>query len=286
MRSTSIFKLGRDLNQRDTIAVKHTVSGLLKLLYPHEEYDKEAVRRCLEYALEARRRVKEQLKKIGGMEFYDVHFSYIDQETMEEKFISVPEQGGGSLDSRWAAEPRRHAHGRHGQRRASGPVPDRNPGDGGQRVAEDVGPGIEHGGEGGDQGRLRLLQGQRSPGQCLDQARRPRLPPARRRTSQHRADDGHDAWRPSWPFARRSWASRCNQQMVVLGSMSLGGNIVPVENLAESLQVAFDAGAKRLLLPMASVKDIPTIPGELFAKFQTGFYADPVDAVFKALGVE
>ena len=76
------------------------------------------------------------------------------------------------------------------------------------------------------------------------------------------------------------------QQMVVLGSMSLGGNIVPVENLAESLQVAFDAGAKRLLLPMASVKDIPTIPGELFAKFQTGFYADPTDAVFKALGVQ
>ena len=76
------------------------------------------------------------------------------------------------------------------------------------------------------------------------------------------------------------------QQMVVLGSMSLGGNIIPVENLAESLQVAFDAGAKRILLPMASVKDIPTIPGELFAKFQTGFYADPVDAVFKALGVQ
>ncbi len=75
-------------------------------------------------------------------------------------------------------------------------------------------------------------------------------------------------------------------QMVVLGNMSLGGSIIPVENLAESLQVAFDAGAKRILLPMASVSDIPTIPGELFAKFQTSFYADPVDAVFKALGVE
>jgi len=91
------FKLGRDLSQRDTIAVKHTVSGLLKLLYPNEEYDKDAVKRCLEYALETRRRVKEQLKKIGGMEFFDVHFSYIDIETMEEKFIAVPEQGGGSL---------------------------------------------------------------------------------------------------------------------------------------------------------------------------------------------
>ena len=91
------FRLGRDLNQRDTIAVKRTVSGLLKLLYPHEEYDKEAVRECLEYALEARRRMKEQLKRIGGMEFFDVHFSYIDLETNEEKLVQVKEQGGDSL---------------------------------------------------------------------------------------------------------------------------------------------------------------------------------------------
>jgi ATP-dependent Lon protease len=75
-------------------------------------------------------------------------------------------------------------------------------------------------------------------------------------------------------------------QMVVLGSMSLGGNIIPVENLAPTLQLAFDAGAKRLLLPMASVSSIPTVPGELFAKFQTSFYSDPTDAVFKALGVQ
>ena len=68
--------------------------------------------------------------------------------------------------------------------------------------------------------------------------------------------------------------------------MSLGGNIIPVENLAESLQVALDSGARRILLPMASVRDIPTIPGELFAKFQTSFYSDPTDAVFKAFGVQ
>ena len=74
-------------------------------------------------------------------------------------------------------------------------------------------------------------------------------------------------------------------QMVVLGSMTLGGNITPVSNLAETLQVAFDAGAKKILLPMSSVKDIPSVPGELFGKFQTSFYADPVDAAFKALGL-
>ena len=74
-------------------------------------------------------------------------------------------------------------------------------------------------------------------------------------------------------------------QMVVLGNMSLGGTIVKTDNLAGTLQVAFDAGAKRILVPMSNVGDIQTIPGELFAKFQTSFYSDPVDAAFKALGV-
>ena len=75
-------------------------------------------------------------------------------------------------------------------------------------------------------------------------------------------------------------------QLAVLGDMTLGGTITQARNLAESMQVAFDAGAKRILLPMSSVTDIPSVPGELFAKFQTSFYSDPVDAVFKALGVE
>ena len=91
------FKLGNNLNQRDTNAIRKTVSGMLKLLYPHGEFTKEEVSEVLEYALEGRRRVKEQLKKIGGMEFYDVMFSYIDKETLEEHYVSVPEQGGGKL---------------------------------------------------------------------------------------------------------------------------------------------------------------------------------------------
>ncbi|WP_235905572.1 protease Lon-related BREX system protein BrxL [Tautonia marina] len=279
------FKLGRDLNQRDTIAVKHTVSGLLKLLYPNEEYDKEAVRRCLEYALEVRRRVKEQLKKIGGMEFFDVHFSYIDVETMEEKFISVPEQGGGSL------------------------IPD-----------GPLNPGVIHTvatGSGGHLGLYRLetqvTSGNgalKSSGLGSNSASKESIKVGfdyfkanANRVSASIKPGDHDYHLhvvelhntgPASAMTLASFVALCSgvfgkpiqQQMVILGSMSLGGNIIPVENLAESLQVAFDAGAKRLLLPMASVKDVPTIPGELFAKFQTGFYADPVDAVFKALGVQ
>ena len=92
-----LFKLGRCLNQRDTMAVNKMVSAMCKLLYPDGNYSKEDIEEILVYALEGRRRVKEQLKKLGGMEFYDTQFSYIDLETMEEKFVSVKEQGGGKL---------------------------------------------------------------------------------------------------------------------------------------------------------------------------------------------
>lgn len=91
------FRLGKNLNQRDTIAVRKMVGGFLKLLYPNGEFTKDQLEEVLCISLEMRRRVKEQLKKLGGMEFYDVNFSYIDNETFEEKYVSVPEQGGEKL---------------------------------------------------------------------------------------------------------------------------------------------------------------------------------------------
>ncbi len=91
------YRLGKNLNQRDTIAVRKMVGGMIKLLYPDGVFAKEQLEEILRFALEMRRRVKEQLKKLGGMEFYDVNFSYIDNETFEEHFVSVPEQGGGKL---------------------------------------------------------------------------------------------------------------------------------------------------------------------------------------------
>ena len=91
------FRLGKNLNQRDTIAVRRMADGYLKMLYPDGTFTKEEVEEVLQISLEMRRRVKEQLKKLGGMEFYDVNFSYIDNETFEEHYVSVPEQGGGKL---------------------------------------------------------------------------------------------------------------------------------------------------------------------------------------------
>jgi len=279
------FRLGHDLNQRDTIAVKHTVSGLLKLLYPHEEYNKEAVRQCLEYALESRRRVKEQLKRIGGMEFYDVHFSYIDLETNEERLVRVKEQGGDSLIPEDPLNPgslhtvARGASDHLGLYRLETQVSAGT----GQLKLSGLGSSMaakESVKVGFDYFRANVSQIQASV-----------------KVGDHdyhlHVVEAHNTG-PSAALTLAAYVALCSAligkaiepQMVVLGSMSLGGNIVPVENLAGSLQVAADAGAKRLLLPMASVGDIPTIPGELFAKFQTSFYADPRDAVFKALGVQ
>jgi ATP-dependent Lon protease len=279
------FKLGNNLNQRDTIAVRKTVSGLLKLLFPHGGFDKDDVRQCLEYALETRRRVKEQLKKIGGMEFYDVHFSYIDQETHEERFIAVPEQGGGHL------------------------IPE------GQMK-----PGVLHTigtGSGGHLGLYRLetqttagsgkfaVSGIGSSSAAREalkigfdyfKANLSRISGASKATEHdyhvHLVELQNSG--PTSSITLAGLVAACSgvlqkpvqSQMVILGDMSLGGNVKPVENLAGCLQLAFDSGAKRILLPMASVADIPTVPGELFAKFQTSFYSDPVDAVFKALGVD
>jgi ATP-dependent Lon protease len=279
------FKLGNNLNQRDTIAVRRTVSGLLKLLYPHGDFGEDAVRKCLEYALETRRRVKEQLKKIGGMEFYDVHFSYINNGNFQEHFISVPEQGGGSLIP-------------------EGPMK----------------PGVLHTvatGSGGLLGLYRLeLQVTAGTGKLSisgvgsnQKTKEPikvafdyfkanvsRVSASAKPSDHdyhvhvvelHNTGPAHVMTMASFVALSSGLLGKPLQgQMVVLGDMSLGGSVVPVDNLAQTLQVAFDAGAKRILIPMSSVIDIPTVPGELFSKFQISFYSDPVDAVFKALGVE
>ncbi|MFP4160216.1 MAG: protease Lon-related BREX system protein BrxL, partial [Desulfobacterales bacterium] len=266
------FRLGNNLNQRDVIAVRKTVSGLLKLLYPHGEYDKAVVEKCLGYALESRRRVKEQLKKIGGMEFYDVHFSYIDNDSLEEKFISVPEQRGGALIPEGPSNPGTLHTVLQGTREHLGLY----------RLELQVVAGT---------GKLSVS------GSGTDTKTKEAIKIAfdyfkaniSRVSSLSRAAD-HDYHMhvveihntgPARPLTLCSLIAFCSGlmgkpvmgQLVVIGDMSLGGNIVPGANIAETLQVAFDSGAKRILLPMSNVNDIPSVPGELFAKFQTSFYS-------------
>lgn len=278
------FKLGNNLNQRDVIGVRRTTSGLLKLLVPHGEYTKEDVRVCLTYALEVRRRIKEQLKKIGGMEFFDVNFSYIDNETFEEFFVNVPEQGGSNLIPAGIANPgvlhfvSEGAAGKLGLYRVETQM---TPGNGRHSTSgfgsdtsakEQVRVGFEY-----FKGNLNRIA-------------------ATSRFSEHEfhlhfvdlqtSGNSHSASLASLIASCSVLLSKpMQEQMVVLGSITLGGVVNPVQDLASSMQIALEGGATKVLLPMASASDIPSVPAETFTKFQVSFYSDPVDAVYKALGV-
>lgn len=278
------FKLGNNLNQRDVIGVRRTTSGLLKLLVPHGEYTKEDVRTCLTYALEVRRRVKEQLKKIGGMEFFDVNFSYIDNDSLEEFFVNVPEQGGSQLIAPGIPN--------------SGVIHFVSPGHSGKlgvfRVETQKTAG---------NGKL-TTSGLSSDTEAKEQVKigfeyfkgnLSRIA-ANSQFSDHEfhlhfvdlqmSGNSHSSSLASLIASCSALLNKPMQEsMVVLGSMTLGGVLNTVQDLAGSMQVALEAGATKILIPMASASDIPTVPAETFTKFQVSFYSDPIDAVYKALGV-
>jgi len=280
------FRLGKDLNQRDSIAVKRTVSGLVKLLFPDGKYTKEDIKKCLEYAFVGRRRVKEQLKKIGGMEFYDVHFSYIDLEDNEEHFVGVPESGGKSL------------------------IPEGDlPAGTVYAIASNV--------DSGHKGLFRLdIQKMPGNGKISDTgfgggtAIKEEMKEAVNYVRSNLNRITQSAKYSDFEFHLKS--SDLNgignvrglelaiflsivssiaerhllPQLVVIGSMSIGGAIIGSDNLGEFLQVAADSGAKKVLIPAVDMAQLGKVPIDLISKFSLVVYGDPIDAAFKAMGLE
>ncbi|MGO1672068.1 MAG: protease Lon-related BREX system protein BrxL [Sphingobacterium sp.] len=280
------FRLGKDLNQRDTIAVKRTVSGLVKLLFPDGKYTKDEIRKCLEYALVGRRRVKEQLKKIGGMEFYDVHFSYIDLEDNEEHIVGIPESGGKSL------------------------IPE------GDLPAGTV-YGIGKNADSGHKGLFRLdIQKMPGNGKISDTgfgggtAIKEELKEAVNYVRSNLNRITQTAKYSDFEFHLKatdlngigntkglelaiflSIVSSISErpllpQLAILGSMSIGGAIIGSDNLGEYLQVSADSGAKKVLIPAVDMAQLGKVPADLISKFSLVVYADPVDAAFKSMGLE
>ena len=278
------FKIGNNLNQRDVIAVKKTFSGLAKLLYPNGDFGKDEAAEILEYALEGRRRVKEQLKKIGGMEFYDVHFSYIDNETLEENFVSLSERGSSKL----IPEENNRAGTLYSVMRGSSDMV------GVYKIETQV---VNGNGKFSVSGLGSSSKAKENVNIAFNffKANAKSISTQisikdKDHTLQFQDLQGVGMGENLTLIAFIALCSGALQktvqnQMVILGSMSIGGTITKVESLADILQVCFDAGAKKILLPMSSAKDISTVPAELFSKFNTSFYQDPVDAVYKALGV-
>lgn len=279
------FKLGRCLNQRDTMAVNKTMSAMCKLLYPDGNYTKEDVEEMLEYALEGRRRVKEQLKKLGGMEFYDTMFSYIDLDTMEEKFVSVKEQGGGKL----IPEGNSSAGTVYATCNSSTTI----------GVAK-IECSLNEKGSGKFDvtglGTSKELKESIKTAQNYFKANAKHISQTisleEKDYLMHVEDcmgigiDSSLSLAAYISYISAALGRPLSAQMMVLGSMTIGGTVNKVENLADSLQVCFDAGAKKILLPMSSAVDIATVPADLFAKFQISFYSSPEDAAIKAMGIE
>ena len=279
------FKLGKNLNQRDTIAVRKTVSGLVKLVYPNEDYTKEELEEILRIALEMRRRVKEQLKKIGGMEFYDVNFSYMDNESFEEKFVSVPEQSSSTLIPDGICSP--------------GQVYTVSPGKSGMiglfRLESQILPGngkLTCNGIGADREARESTQNAFN----YLKANSNHISQSISTTNKDYIIQYQDLQGIGMTnkLSLSTLIALCSialnkptlSSMAVLGDISVSGTVSKVENLANTLQVCLDSGAKRILLPTVSAVDIGTVPSELIGTFNLVFYQDASDAVFKALGVE
>ncbi len=274
------FKLGRDLNQRDVIAVRKSVSGFVKLLFPHGEYEKEDVREILEKSLAYRRRVKEQLKKIGGMEFYDTHFSYTDTESGEELYVSLKEQGGSKLIP-------------EGQLKAGSSFSIVRGGNGAYGVYKIEGE-LTSG-----SGKVKLSDNKAK--KSLESAFN-YLKINSKRVSGVITVNEKDYYITvqdlqnlgiSNDLTLGGFISMCSSslnrqvmaQMAILGNMEMSGTIHRVDDLASVLQVCSDAGAKKALIPINNAADLATVPQKLLAEIQPIFYNDPIDAVMKALGL-
>lgn len=279
------FRLGRDLNQRDTIAVNRMVSGLVKLVYPDGNFDKEDIREILTFALESRRRVKEQLKKIGGMEFYDVNFSYIDLEENRDCPVGVEEQASSTLI----------------------PEGDLKPGH-----LYSVGPS-ENGKLGVYKFETKMMKGngkftpngigsKKDVNEAVKIAYQYFKSNASSISGQisykdkdyvMQVKDLHGVGMTRY-LTLATFIALCSvatnrkvlPSLAILGNFSLGGTVDKIQNLADTLQVCLDNGAKKLLIPMSSYVDIGLVPSDLLVKFTLIPYNTPEEAVMKAFGIE
>ena len=279
------FRLGKNLNQRDTIAVRKMVDGYLKLIYPNGEFTKEELEEVLKLSLEMRRRVKEQLKKLGGMEFYDVNFSYIDMEDMSEHYVSVPEQGGGKLIPEGMCNPGQVytvSQGKSGMIGVFRLESQMLPGNG---KFERTGIGTDRDAKESTNTAFNFLK-----------ANANRISGSISTTMKDYIINYQDLQGigMTGKLALPTLIALCSialgkpvqSSLVVLGEISISGTMIKVDELASTLQVCLDSGAKRVLIPSTSFVDFATVPPDLMSAFQLIPYQSAEDAVFKALGVE
>ena len=279
------FRLGNQLNQRDVIAVKRTVSGMIKLIYPHGKFEKKDVEKILRFSLEMRRRVKEQLKKIGGMEFYDVNFSYISNDDFNEEYVSVPEQSSGSLIPEGVGKAGHLYTVSHGKNGMIGLFKIETQITKGTGKFEKTGLGNNRDAKEAAETAFKYLK---ANGKSISGS----ISTVNNDYVVNYQDMKGIGMTSDLTLA--TLVAICSAALnkpvvssaVILGNLSIGGTIIKVSELANILQVCLDSGAKKILLPITSASDLASVPSDLIGAFNLIFYSTAEDAVFKALGVE
>lgn len=277
------FSMGSHLNARDVKAVRKTVSGLIKLIYPHGEFSKEELAELLDIAMEGRRRVKEQLKKMGSFEYYQTSFSYIDNDTREEFYVGVPEEGGRNLISTDPLAP--------------GSVYTASVGDGGRVGLYRLEVGLSAG-----TGKLKMAGGVQ--GSMKESIHR-----AFSYLQSHKVEMGiasifdtsdiHveaiDLLSNRIPadvgiaFIIAVYSAIKKHQalpgLLILGDLSIQGNIKPLPSLSEALQLAMDNGARKALIPIENKRNFLDVSADIMERVDPVFYGDPMTAAMKGLGL-
>ena len=279
------FRLGNQLNQRDVIAVKRTVSGMIKLVYPHGKFKKKDVEKILRFSLEMRRRVKEQLKKIGGMEFYDVNFSYISNDDFNEEYVSVPEQSSGSLIPEGVGKAGHLYTVSHGKNGMIGLFKIETQITKGTGKFEKTGLGNNRDAKEAAETAFKYLK---ANGKSISGS----ISTVNNDYVVNYQDMKGIGMTSDLTLA--TLVAICSAALnkpvvssaVILGNLSIGGTIIKMSELANILQVCLDSGAKKILLPITSASDLASVPSDLIGAFNLIFYSTAEDAVFKALGVE
>src|SRR5882672_2745142 len=276
------FSLGSHLNARDRKAVRKTVSGLVKIVFPHGEVTQEELGEILELAIEGRRRVKEQLKKMGAFEYYHTSFSYTLQDTGEERFVGVPEQGGRDLISTDPLPPGTvytagaNSDGSVGLYRVEVSV---STGTGKLKLAGGVAGAMKESVQRafsyvqtkkGDLGIARDLDTSDLHVEVIDLL-----------NNHVEAELGVAFFVACYSALRKAPVSPA---LLVLGDMSLQGNIKPLRSLTEPLQVAMDNGAKRALVPIENKRTFLDVSADIVEHVDPIFYGDPRTAAMKVLG--
>jgi len=277
------FSLGSHLDARDVKAVRKTVAGLAKLIHPDGQLQKEELAELVDLALEGRRRVKEQLKKMGSFEYYKTSFSYIDNETREERYVGVPEEGGRDLIS-----------------------------------IDPLAPGSVYSASVDDQGKVGLyrIEVGRSPGTGklkvsggIDSTMKESIQRAFAYIQGHNVDMGIAQTFTTTDFYVEAIDLLSNRiscdvgtaliiaiysalkkhsalsALLILGDLSIQGNIKGVRSLAEPLQIGMDNGARRALIPIENKRHFLEVSADIMERVDPIFYGDPIIAAMKALGL-